>query len=176
MGTTKQSLGVRLARGEESAFAELYDTCADRLHHYLSVRLSSADGASDVLQTTFVRAVQHRRKFASVQNPVAYLFQMARNESARFASTRARHDAQSQPAAERYATDKNEQRFDESDVVAAALARLSADDRELVDLKIFAGLIFEEIAEITSTPAATIATRYRRALQSLRPWLEKQFR
>ena len=29
----------RLARGEPAAFAELYDACADRVHHYLVVRL-----------------------------------------------------------------------------------------------------------------------------------------
>ena len=51
-----------------------------------------------------------------------------------------------------------------------------ADDREIVELKIYAGLTFEEIAKVTGLQAATVATRYRRALLSLRPWLEKQYR
>jgi RNA polymerase sigma-70 factor (ECF subfamily) len=58
-----QQLAMRLARGEEAAFAELYDASADRLHHYLTVRLGSRDTASDVVQTAFLRAVKSRRRF-----------------------------------------------------------------------------------------------------------------
>jgi RNA polymerase sigma-70 factor (ECF subfamily) len=61
-------------------------------------------------------------------------------------------------------------------MAAAALAKLDAHDRELVELKIFAGLTFREIAEITGMPQGTVATRYRRAMESLRGWLTKQFK
>ncbi len=56
------------------------------------------------------------------------------------------------------------------------LARLSEDDRELVELKVFVGLTFREIADVLGLPQGTVATRYRRALELLRPWLEKQIR
>ena len=39
-----------------------------------------------------------------------------------------------------------------------------------------AGFTFREIATIVDRPSATVATRYRRALESLRDWLAKQFR
>jgi hypothetical protein len=35
------TLQARLARGDPAAFAELYDACADRVGHYLLVRLGS---------------------------------------------------------------------------------------------------------------------------------------
>ena len=38
-----ETLGRRLARGDQAAFAELYDRCADRCHHYLVTRLGSRD-------------------------------------------------------------------------------------------------------------------------------------
>ena len=81
-------LAARLARGDEAAFAELYDACADRLHRYLAARLGSRDAASDVLQTAFLRAVKSRRRFRGVENPVAYMFQIARNEAVRAAKRR----------------------------------------------------------------------------------------
>src|SRR3954468_7050798 len=87
-----QQLAMRLARGEEAAFAELYDASADRLHHYLTVRLGSPDTASDVVQTAFLRAVKSRRKFRGVENPIAYLFQIARNETVRWATRRRGND------------------------------------------------------------------------------------
>jgi RNA polymerase sigma-70 factor, ECF subfamily len=53
---------------------------------------------------------------------------------------------------------------------------LDADDRELVELKIYAGLTIREIADVTGRPQGTVATQYRRTLESLRGWLTKQLR
>jgi RNA polymerase sigma-70 factor (ECF subfamily) len=171
-----QQLGVRLARGEEAAFAELYDASADRLHHYLAARLGSRDVASDVLQSAFLRAVKSRRRFRGVENPVAYLFQIARNEAVPWAKRRRGND---QPLAADDIFAASGDAFgqqDDAEVVAAALGRLTAEDRELVELKVFAGMTFREIADVTGMPQGTVATRYRRAIESLRPWLVKQLR
>jgi RNA polymerase sigma-70 factor, ECF subfamily len=168
-----KDLAARLARGEEAAFAELYDACVGQLYGYLVARLGSHDAAGDVLQSAFLRAVKSRRRFRGVENPVAYLFQIARNEAAR-AMGRRRIVTHSLPAAEPYANTNDNS--DDAEAVAAALNRLEADDRELVELKIFAGLTFREIAAIVDRPPATVATRYRRALESLRDWLTRQYR
>ena len=166
-------LAARLARGEEAAFAELYDACADRLHGYLAARLGSRDAASDVLQSAFLRAVKSRRRFRGVENPVAYMFQIARNEVARLVGKR-RVTIKTLPIEDAFfAASEN---GDDAEAIAAAIARLDDDDRELVELKIYAGLTFREIATIVDRPPATVATRYRRALESLRQWLVKQFR
>ena len=52
--------------------------------------------------------------------------------------------------------------------VAASLARLNVDLREIVELKIYAGLTFREISEVTGLPQGTVATRYRSALEKMR--------
>jgi RNA polymerase sigma-70 factor, ECF subfamily len=167
-------LAARLARGDEAAFAELYDTCADRLHAYLTARLGSRDRAADVVQETFLRAVAARRRFRKVDNPIAYLFQIARNEAIRFMLREKRRAPPSLSAAELFATDSSQLKREQAELASAALNRIAPDDRELVELKIFAGLTFSEIAEVTGLPQATVATRYRRALEQLRPWLSKQ--
>ena len=167
-------LAARLARGEEAAFAELYDAAADRMHHYLAARLESRDAASDVLQIAFLRAVKSRKQFRGVENPVAYLFQIARNEAVRWAK---RRKVASQPLTADETFAANGDVFgqqDDAEVVAAALGRLSPEDRELVELKVFAGLTFREISDVVGLPQGTVATRYRRALEELRPWVVKQ--
>ena len=63
-GSTSRTAG----RGDPSAFAELYDACADRVHHYLVVRLGSRADADDVLQETFVRLARTRKRLATVEN------------------------------------------------------------------------------------------------------------
>ena len=169
-------LAEKLARGEEAAFAQLYDECADRLHHYLAARLGSREVASDVLQTAFLRAVKSRKRFRGVENPVAYLFQIARNEAMRVAKRRPSNERGLLADELLVATEATRGQHEDAEMMALALSRLAADDREIVELKVFAGLAFREIADVTGLPQGTVATRYRRALESLRPWLEKQLR
>lgn len=68
-----EQLGARLALGDQAAFAERYQACADRLHHYLTVRLGSRQDAEDVLQETFVRLARNRGQLQSVGNLAAYV-------------------------------------------------------------------------------------------------------
>ena len=171
-------LGRRLARGEEAAFAELYDECADRIHHYLTVRLRSRDDAADVLQETFVRLVRKRKRLADIDNPIAYAFTVARNEAARLAGQRSREtEGRSELAAGalfvQMAGD-DAPAHETADLAAAALARLDDDHREVLQLKTYAGLTFREIAEVTGLPQGTVATRYRTAIKRLRAWLAKE--
>jgi RNA polymerase sigma-70 factor (ECF subfamily) len=170
----RDTLAARLARGDEIAFAELYDACADRLHHYLVVRVGCRETAADVLQSAFLRAVKSRRRFRGVANPVAYMYQIARNEAVRASRKRSVSLVSDEEVFE-VATDSLAEQED-AEVAAAALGRLDADDREIVELKIYGGLTFREIADVTGRPQATAATKYRRALESLRGWLAKQLR
>jgi len=176
MADSDRQLARRLARDEEAAFAELYDACSVRLLRYLAVRLASADKAADVLQTAMLRAVKSRRRFAKVDSPAAYLFQIARNEAARLVKRASRRSEQTLTAEQMLElADNTTDSLEDVETIVAALTRLSTEDRELVQLKIYAGLTFQEIAKITGRPQATVATRYRRALDSLRPWLVKQY-
>lgn len=63
---TMEYLGAKLAAGDQAAFTELYGAFADRLHHYLAVRLGSRPDADDVLQETFVRLARNRHKHQAV--------------------------------------------------------------------------------------------------------------
>jgi RNA polymerase sigma-70 factor (ECF subfamily) len=173
--SSMHDLAARLARGEEAAFAKLYDACADRLHHYLVAQLGSRDAASDVLQTAFLRAVKSRRRFRGVQNPVAYMFQIARNEAARAARQDRRTAERQILATELFVVESDVgSQAENAEAAARALSRLNDEDRELVELKIYGGLTFRQIAEVLGRPQGSVATRYRRALESLRDWLTKQ--
>jgi RNA polymerase sigma-70 factor, ECF subfamily len=150
-------LAARLARGDEAAFAELYDASADRLHQYLTVRMGSHDVASDAMQAAFLRVVKNRRRFRKGENPIAYLFQIARNEAARATSKqRRRRDTQPLADGDLLAMADGVAATDDAETVAAALARLDTEDRDVVDLKIYAGLTFREIAAVTGKPQSSL--------------------
>jgi DNA-directed RNA polymerase specialized sigma24 family protein len=54
------------------------------------------------------------------------------------------------------------------DDLAAAVASLPGEQREVIALKIDGGLTFAEIAAVTGTSPNTAASRYRYALEKLR--------
>lgn len=168
----------RLARGDRAAFAELYDSCADRVHHYLVALIGSRADADDVLQETFVRLARMRKSLAAVDNLVAYVFATARNEAIRLAQRQVRED-QARVGAELVARFcevpvEDPEALETAEWVAAALARLSDELREIVELKIYAELTFREISEVTGLPQGTVATRYRSALEKMRNQMVKE--
>jgi len=164
--------GERLARGDPAAFAELYDACAVRVHHYLAVRLGSRADADDVLQETFVRLARDRQKLAAVENLVAYVFATARNEATRLIDRRVREDRLRTVLSSQVLSLEGkttvEQDRETAERVADLLERLDSPLREIVELKIFAALTFREISEVTGLPQGTVATRYRSALEKMR--------
>jgi len=171
-------LGKRLASGDRDAFAELYDLCADRLHHYLTIRLGTRDLADEVLQETFIRLVRYRRKLARAEDLRAYVFGVARNESARMLDKmrRGKGDRASPASLDLFeAVDGDDQTHRElADLVAAGLARLTSPQREIVELKVYGWLTFAEIARVTSLPQGTVATRYRAAMAKLKRFFGKE--
>ena len=55
--------------------------------------------------------------------------------------------------------------------VVTSLARLSSEQREVVELKIYGNMTFREISVVTGLPLGTVATRYRSALDAAFNWL-----
>ena len=176
MGTTLQA---RLARGDQAAFAELYDACADRVGHYLLVRLGSREDAGDALQETFLRLARTRGRLANVENVEAYVFAVARNEAARLAASRARREAGREPLAadELFCNPGSDaEARDNAEAIAVAFEQLVPELREVVELKTYAGLTLQEISQVTGVPQGTVATRYRTALAKLETWLARQLK
>ena len=61
-----------------------------------------------------------------------------------------------------------------ADILRAAIDGLAEAEREVVVLKVFAGLTFEQAGEMAETSPKTMATRYRRALVKLENQLKGQ--
>jgi RNA polymerase sigma-70 factor (ECF subfamily) len=132
--------------------------------------------AEDVLQEAFVRYWRHQRHLPG--NPQALLvtsirraaLDLARREDRRAArEERADGGLEDRGAIFQKLPGEGDERRQE---IEAALARLPAEQREVLVLKIWQELTFEQIGETLDIPANTAASRYRYALIALRKQLE----
>ena len=126
--------------------------------------------AEDVVQDAFVRFWRNQRGLGG--EPVALVLtsirraacDLARKESRRAArEERAEADGERESLFEPLAEGDDRRR-----AIEAALARLPAEQREVLVLKIWGELTFAQIAQQLGIPLNTAASRYRYALGALR--------
>lgn len=165
------TLAESLAAGDPEAFAALYDRLAVRLLGAARTMTGLSRDAEDLVQDLFVELARSRARLANVADLEAYVFTMLRN-AIRRRGRRAAVDRRALLAIAEgrrgsgLVTMRETQCPDEA--IAIAVASLPEAQREVVALKIDAGLTFAEIAAVTGTSLNTAASRYRYALEKLR--------
>ena len=151
------------------ALADLYEQYGPRLYRYALLILADAAGAEDVVQDAFCRLAEALRRQAGVAT-LPYLTTIVRNECySRLRSRRRSPMVVAEPLLEPAAPDANN---DERLLLDKALRALPPEQREVVYLKVYEGLTFNEIGERCGISLNTAASRYRYALDAMRDSLE----
>lgn len=119
--------------------------------------------AEEVVAEAFARAVQHRRTFARLDNPEAWLRTVAVNVS----RTRARRRMLLGDRDHAQAVARHPILEDDRLVLMAALRTLPATQREAIALHYLADLPVHAVAEATGVPVGTVKTRLRRGRAAL---------
>ncbi len=70
-------------------------------------------------------------------------------------------------------TDGDSEKEDRAELLRSAVEALEQPSREVVILKVYGGLTFEQIGQVLEIPGSTAATRYRRALSHIEDSLRK---
>jgi RNA polymerase sigma-70 factor (ECF subfamily) len=165
----------RLQRRDPQALAELYDRYG-RLVYSLILRIVRDSGtAEDLVQETFLRVWNRVQGFDPHKGSVApWLLAVARNRAIdylRSAGGRERN------ALELEMTDhpslytdmeKDILTADKARRIKAAMEKLSANQRAVIELAYFEGLSQTEMAERMGQPLGTVKTWVRTALKNLR--------
>lgn len=163
------ALARRLARGEEAAFRDAYRRHGGDLYRAAARILGNAADAEDAVQEVFAALAAGQRPLAGVKDLGAYLFVSLRRAAWRIGQRRARDAAGRliDPPAPAVAGEA-----DEAQRLRKALARLPAEQREVLALKIDGGLTFAQAAAVLGISANTAASRYRYALEKLKEMME----
>ena len=139
----------------------------DELKRFLAHRSGNAAEADDLLQEVFLRVVAQEGAFCRVENPRAWLFQVARNLLLdRFRVAKAHVPLPDVLLAEeRPEVDPVELL---SQCLPRVLAELSSEDREAILRCDLQGLSQKAFAEQLGAPLATAKSRVQRARRRLR--------
>lgn len=169
----------RVARGDEHAFAELYDLIAPRVHSTVLRVVRDPAMSEEVTQEVMVElwrlaprydagrgsvaawaaTVAHRRAVDRVRST-----QSARDRDQRDidSSLRAPHDEVAEIVEDRL----------ERERVTRAMTALTATQRESIELAYFSGYTYREVAAVLEVPEGTVKTRIRDGLIRIRDELE----
>lgn len=163
----------RAAGGDEAAFHEMVDRHAQRLYRLAFSLISNTADAEDVLQETFVGAFRGLGGFEARASVRTWLTRILLTQVAKWRRDRMRRPVQpigeSQPASGAAGPGAAvDPRID----VHAALQQLSPEHREILVLREFEDLGYEQIAQVLGVPRGTVESRLHRARQELREKLK----
>lgn len=174
----------RMADGDESALAALYDGWSERVHTLAFWILKDPDEAEDVVEETFWQLWRTASRYDDKRSASAtWIMMIARSRALdRLRSRRRRADWSAAPSTVYAMLDQNgglSSAVQDADLasteghaeLATALSALPAEQRTALELAYFEGLSHGEIAERTSQPLGTVKTRIRLAMQKLRQGL-----
>ena len=168
----------RIASGDETAFAELYDEIAATVYGIVLRVVRDPAQSEEVTQEVFVELWRRAARFDSARGGVrgwavtiAHRRAVDRVRSEQSWRDRQRRDAAVQAGAADSPSDVVIDSFDR-DRARLALTELSDTQRHALELVYFDGLTHVEVAEHLGVPLGTAKTRIRDGLIRLRSLME----
>ncbi|MHB8651831.1 MAG: RNA polymerase sigma factor [Minisyncoccota bacterium] len=172
--------------GDEGALAVLIKRYLKTLYHLARSFVVDADIAEDIVQDTVVKMWRHLERYDDTQSFRAWLMRIAHNtaidhirkkrpqifsllESSDSHESFAAGIPDTEPLA-----DEIFMRADERREAESLLSILPPYYREIVILRHYSDLTFEEISMVTQKPLNTVKSQHRRAVHKLRILLERQ--
>lgn len=175
---TADELLSRVARGDEAAFAALYDTMAGRVLGLTRRVVRDPAQAEEVTQEVMVEVWRTAGRFdAGRGSASAWILTMAHRRAVdRVRSEQAHNDRARQVAATESHVPYDEVVEDvtarlEREQVRRCLGRLTPVQREAVTLAYYGGHTYREVAEKLKAPLPTVKTRMRDGLIRMRDCL-----
>jgi RNA polymerase sigma-70 factor (ECF subfamily) len=175
-----------VARGDATAFEQLYDRYSPTLYALLLRILGDADDAQEVLQESFVQIWNRAAMFDDARgSEMAWLVSVTRSRAIdriRARRTRSTRETEAQREISIRSENVNKARGlddailgEQQKAVREALRELPEAQRQALEMAYFEGLSQSEIAGATGEPLGTVKTRMQLGMKKLRERLQ-QFR
>ncbi len=144
--------------------ARAYDEHGAMLYRYALLIVADPAVAEDAVHEVFVKLLAGSSRRDDIQSSLAYLRRAVRNQCYSWLRTRQRDAPAAVPGAGSLLEPVRPAPQDDRLMLEEALRALPPEQREVVHLKVFEGLTFSQIADVTGVPLNTAASRYRYAI------------
>jgi RNA polymerase sigma-70 factor (ECF subfamily) len=167
-----EKLVAEAQSGDAWAFGMIFDHYHEAIYRFIASRVNRPTDAEDLTQLVFVKALESLPRYEARGVPFGgWLFRLARNAVIDHARTRHEH-ADLESIVDRAHGDAGPEEIaavrQELDAVGTALAGLTDEQREAIELRFFAGLSAREAAEAMGKQEGTVRGLQFRAIASLR--------
>jgi RNA polymerase sigma-70 factor (ECF subfamily) len=171
-GETLDRLVAEAQGGDPEAFGRIFDEFHGAIYRFVASRVGRPSDAEDLTQLDFVKALEALPRYEARGIPFGgWLFRLARNATIDHVRTH-REETDLTAVTSRATEDRGPEGITilrtDLDAVAAALQRLTPDQREVIALRFFAGLTPREAAAVMGRQEGTIRGLQFRAIESLR--------
>lgn len=174
-GPDEEALLLAVARGDQAAFAALYDRVGSLVHGIVRRVVRDPAQSEEVTQEVMVEVWRTAVRFDPDRGSArTWILTMAH----RRAIDRVRSEQASRNRTQRVAGQQHARDFDEvservevafeHEQVRTALSTLTDLQRQAVELAYYQGYTYREVAELLDTPLGTVKTRMRDGLIRLR--------
>jgi len=162
---------ARCLNGDASAFEPLVVRYQRVLFTVALRLLGNADDARDATQNAFIRAYERLDTFDPSRRFFSWIYRITVNESLNLRRAQRPHEPLPATLETSDGTLDRLEARELSERVQAALMTLSPEHREVVVMRHFADLSYDEIAETLDIPSKTVKSRLFSARQRLAPLL-----
>lgn len=171
-------LAELVLEGDDTAFEYLFDRYRDAIRRLLVQRLGHASEVDDLLQETFIKVYINLHRYNPAYTFGQWVYTIARNTFVDF--IRRRQD--DLPIDERFASPPSLAPTPEESVInlqqrsqiESYLERLSPRYRQLIRLRFFDELSYEEIATKLALPLGTVKTQIHRAREQMCRFIQNE--
>ncbi|MEQ8849331.1 sigma-70 family RNA polymerase sigma factor [Botrimarina sp.] len=177
---TDDRLIDRTLSGDTSAYGELVGRYQDRLRASLTRMTGSAEEAEDVAQEAFVQAYLKLSSFQRSARFYTWIYRIAFNQAV--SKSRKKRPKVSlsvvqeaggvEPVAEGDSPTHGAHLDERARLLHAAIEELAEDHRQVLVLREFEDMDYQQIAEVIDAPIGTVRSRLFRARAQLRERLE----
>lgn len=168
--TTDEQLMAEFQQGSRQAFAELFHRYRESIYGFFRRRLNDAARAEELAQETFLAVLHGAARYEPRALFRTYLYAIALNLLAGERRKKGREREGAQEKVEPAVTSNP----DTALWVRQAVNRLDADAREVLLLREYEQLSYEEIASVLRVPVNTVRSRLFRARMALKDLLDPQ--
>ena|ERR1051326_9141267 len=163
-----EALMLEFQRGSREAFAELYARYREPLYGFFRRRLANQERAEDLAQEAFLAVIRSRVRYEPRAQVRTYLYGIALKlvaaERRKFSGNEPQLDEEHEPS--------QDSSTEQGVWVRQALEKLDAAEREILMLREYEQLSYDEIAELMRLPVNTVRSRLFRARMALKQLLQ----